>query len=139
MLRKALIGLGVLGLGDALYLTYVKLLAGGVCVAGDQCEIVNTSVYSTIGGIPISLFGAGTYAVMLVVLFLETRQEFLGENGPLIILGLSFFGLLYSIYLSYLELFVIHAICPFCALSALILLAMFIISVLRFQKTMETV
>ena len=68
-----------------------------------------------------------------------TCEEFLGENGPLIILGLSFFGLLYSIYLSYLELFVIHAICPFCALSAVILLAMFVISVLRFQKTMEAV
>ena len=138
MLRKALIALSLIGLADAIYLTYIKLAADGICVAGEGCEIVNTSVYSQIYGIPVAVLGGLAYVAMLVVLLLEPRNEFFEFNGPLIVLGLSIFGVLYSAYLTYLELYVIRAICEFCVLSAVVLTFMLILSVVRMQRMLKS-
>ena len=138
MLRKALIALSLIGLADAIYLTYIKLAADGICVAGEGCEIVNTSVYSQIYGIPVAVLGGLAYVAMLVVLLLEPRNEFFEFNGPLIVLGLSIFGVLYSAYLTYLELYVIRAICEFCVLSAVVLTFMLILSAARMQRTLKS-
>lgn len=139
MLRKALIALSLIGLADAIYLTYIKLAADGICVAGEGCEIVNTSVYSQIYGIPVAVLGGLAYVAMLVVLLLEPRNEFFEFNGPLIVLGFSIFGVLYSAYLTYLELYVIRAICEFCVLSAIVLTFMLILSAVRMQRTLKSV
>lgn len=139
MLRKALIALSLIGLADAIYLTYIKLAADGICVAGEGCEIVNTSVYSQIYGIPVAVLGGLAYLAMLVVLLLEPRNEFFEFNGPLIVLGFSIFGVLYSAYLTYLELYVIRAICEFCVLSAIVLTFMLILSAVRMQRTLKSV
>ena len=138
MLRKALIALSLIGLADAIYLTYIKLAADGICVAGEGCEIVNTSVYSQIYGIPVAVLGGLAYVAMLVVLLLEPRNEFFEFNGPLIVLGISIFGVLYSAYLTYLELYVIRAICEFCVLSAVVLTFMLILSVVRMQRMLKS-
>lgn len=139
MLRKALMFLAVLGLLDALYLTWIKLTADGVCVIGEGCEIVNTSPYSSIGGIPIALLGAGAYIAMFVVLYMEPRSKFFDLNGPMLVFGLSLAGVLYSAYLTYLELYVIHAICEFCVLSAIVLLIMLILSGIRLRTALQGV
>lgn len=131
--------LAVVGLLDSLYLAYVKLFSGGVCVAGTGCEIVNGSVYSSFAGIPIAVLGAGAYIAMLAVLWLEPQMDFFEMNGPLIVFGLSFFGTLYSAYLTYLEIYVIRAICPFCVLSAVVLLVMTVLCGLRIQQSMKAV
>lgn len=137
MFRKILIVLSVIGVADAIYLTYVKLQTGGICVAGAGCEIVNSSVYSQIAGIPIAALGGLAYLAMLAVLLLEPRIEFFEFNGPLIVFGFSFFGFLYSVYLTYLELFVIHAICEFCVLSAVVLTLMLVLSGLRLRQSLQ--
>ena len=137
MLRKALIGLSLIGLADSIYLTYVKLAASGVCVAFADCETVNNSIYSQINGIPIAALGAVAYVIMLVVLLLESQIDFLEFNGPLIILGLSLFGVLYSAYLTYLEIYVIRAICPFCVVSAVVLVFMLVLSGIRLQQNLK--
>lgn len=138
MLRKALMALSLIGLADAIYLTYIKLAADGICVAGEGCEIVNTSVYSQIYGIPVAVLGGLAYVAMLVVLLLEPGNEFFEFNGPLIVLGISIFGVLYSAYLTYLELYVIRAICEFCVLSAVVLTFMLILSAARMQRTLKS-
>jgi uncharacterized membrane protein len=137
LLRKALIGLSLIGLADSIYLTYVKLAASGVCVAFADCETVNNSIYSQINGIPIAALGAVAYVIMLVVLLLESQIDFLEFNGPLIILGLSLFGVLYSAYLTYLEIYVIRAICPFCVVSAVVLVFMLVLSGIRLQQNLK--
>ena len=137
MLRKVLIALSLIGLADAIYLTYVKLASGGICVAGAGCEIVNSSTYSQIGGIPIAALGGLAYVIMLAVLLLESQVDFFEFNGPLIVFGMSLFGVLYSAYLTYLEIYVIRAICPFCVLSAVVLTIMLILSVIRLQRTLK--
>jgi len=130
--------LSLIGLADAIYLTYIKLAADGICVAGEGCEIVNTSVYSQIYGIPVAVLGGLAYVAMLVVLLLEPGNEFFEFNGPLIVLGISIFGVLYSAYLTYLELYVIRAICEFCVLSAVVLTFMLILSVVRMQRMLKS-
>lgn len=138
MLRKILIALSILGILDAAYLTYVKVMEDGVCAVGGGCAIVNTSPYASLWGIPIAAIGGAAYLVMLIVLLLEERSDFFAINGGLIVFGLSLIGVLYSVYLTYLELYVIHAICPFCVISAVILLAMLVISIMRVHNDLQT-
>lgn len=132
-LRRLSIVLAVLGAVDALYLTYVKLAhaQAAFCQAGGGCDTVNASPYSEIGGIPVALLGFGAFLLILLLLLLERRMT---EYGPLAVFGLSMTGVLYSGYLTYLELFVIHAICPYCVISAVLLLALLGISILRLQR-----
>lgn len=129
--------LALVGLADSIYLTYVKLVAGGVCIAGNGCETVNLSPYSQIGVVPVALLGALSYIIMLAILLMENSSEFFEFNGPLMLFGLSFFGVLYSAYLTYLEIYVIKAICPFCVVSAVVLVLMLIISSLRLRATFK--
>ncbi|MCW5873568.1 MAG: vitamin K epoxide reductase family protein [Anaerolineales bacterium] len=138
MLRKILIVLSILGILDAAYLTYVKVIEDGVCAVGGGCAIVNTSPYASLWGIPIAAIGGAAYVVMLIVLLLEERSDFFAINGGLIVFGLSLIGVLYSVYLTYLELYVIHAICPFCVISAVILVAMLIVSIMRLRNDLQT-
>jgi len=138
LLRKVLVGLSLIGLVDSIYLTYVKLVSSGLCVAGEGCEIVNSSIYSQINGIPVAALGAVAYASMLVVLLLEDRVNFIEFNSPLIVFGMSLFGVLYSAYLTYLEIYVIRAICPFCVLSAVVLSIMLVLSGVRLQRSLKT-
>lgn len=129
--------LAVVGLLDAIYLTWIKVVSKGVCIIGGGCEIVNTSQYSTIAGIPIAVLGAGAYLVMLAILILEPRNSFLDLNSPILVLGISLAGVLYSAYLTYLELYVIHAVCQFCVLSAVILAIMLVLSAMRMRASLE--
>jgi uncharacterized membrane protein len=137
LLRKLLLLLGFIGLADSLYLTWIKVMEDGVCNVSSGCEVVNTSQYASIAGIPIAALGAGAYIVMIVILLLESRSEFFEFNSPLLIFGISLAGFLYSAYLTYLELYVIHAICPFCVVSAVVLTLMLIFSAIRLQRSLR--
>lgn len=124
--------LAVVGLLDSIYLTWVKLANQyAICGPIGDCESVNSSPYAEIGGIPIALLGAGAYLLIIVILVLEQRGGFWLEYGSVLVFGLSLIGVLYSVYLTYLELFVIRAICPYCVLSAVVLVLLFAIAVLR--------
>lgn len=138
MLRRILIGLAILGLLDSVYLTYIKVLEDGVCTVSGGCAIVNTSPYASLAGIPIAAIGAVAYLAMLAVLWLEERNDFFAVNGSMIVFGMALIGVLYSAYLTYLELYVIHAICPFCVVSAVILVVMLAVSILRLRNDLHT-
>jgi uncharacterized membrane protein len=123
----------LVGLADSIYLTVLKLThQESRCIAGiGDCFSVNTSRYSTIFGIPIALLGAGAYLVILTLLLLESRKGFWEENAGLGIFGVTLLGVLFSGYLTYLEIAVIHAVCPFCVVSAIAMLILFVISIVR--------
>ena len=135
-LRLYSIVLSVVGLVDSLYLTVIKLTnEKGLCLQGvGDCWTVNISRYSEIAGIPIAILGAGAYLTLLFLLLLEAKGSFWREYGPLAVFGISLTGLIYSIYLTYLEIAVIKAICPFCVISALVMAALFILAVIRLVK-----
>ena len=134
-MRKILIALASVGLLDAIYLTWIKLSgAEAMCAGVGDCSAVNASRYSEIAGIPIAVFGGGAYLAMLLILIYKDRVDFLRENGAMLLVGISLAGVLYSAYLTYIELYVIHAICPYCVLSAIVLTLMLIISILYFRQ-----
>ncbi|MDD5711000.1 MAG: vitamin K epoxide reductase family protein [Candidatus Colwellbacteria bacterium] len=125
--------LAVIGLADSLYLTYAHYQqnSGIVCSLGfGVCDEVTTSKYSVIFGIPLAAFGIIFYLLVLVPTFLYKRN---GRQKTLRVLwGWVTLGFGVSIYLIYLQAFVLHAYCPLClasaTLSALIFLGVFLLS-----------
>ena len=121
-----------IGLADAIYLTWVKLAHQAVfCPGYGGCDTVNTSPYSEIAGLPIALIGAGAYLAVLILLLLENTGNFWRENSSLLVFGISLAGVLFSAYLTYIEIAVIHAICLYCVTSAVAILILFILTILR--------
>ena len=116
-LRIMLIVLAVVGLGVAAYLTYVHY-AGikPVCTAGGSCAKVQTSVYSKLAGVPVALIGLIGYVVILGSLLLPEN-----ENSRFATMAFTLVGFGFSAYLTYRELFSIHAVCDWCVSSAVIL------------------
>jgi uncharacterized membrane protein len=131
-LRIAAIITAGIGLLDSIYLSWVKITHSEVyCGTSGQCETVSNSSYSEIGGVPIAYLGLGAYLAVLLLLYLEGRGKLWQENSPLVVFGISLVGVIYSVYLTYIEIWVLRAICPYCVLSALAMLALFVISILR--------
>ena len=130
-LRVAGTVLAFLGLVDAAYLTYLKfqLMINGPGCAFGGCDEVNQSPYAMFFGIPVALWGFLVYAMLLGMSLLWQKAEgnrelWLGRG----MLALSAWGLVFSAYLTALELFVIHAICPFCVISAIIITVLFVVT-----------
>lgn len=135
-IRVASMILASLGLLDSIYLTWLKF-SGQYAFCGPigNCESVNSSVYSEIFGIPIALLGAGAYLTIVVLLFLERSGLFWREYSPLAIFGISLIGMLYSIYLTYVEIAILREICPYCVISAIILVVLLVLSSIRLYNT----
>jgi uncharacterized membrane protein len=129
------LGLSLVGLGVSAYLTWVKL-SGNTASCGNvgDCESVNNSRYAVIGGVPIALFGALSYLVLLALLAAEHRRPQWAEGARLTVFGVSLIGTLYSAYLTYIEVAVLRAICPYCVVSALAMTAVLILCVQRLRS-----
>ncbi len=131
----ATFALACLGVLDATYLLVYKLTNNNaMCLGNGGCHDVNFSSYSEIGGIPVSVFGIVTYLVIAGILLLEPRFKIAKENGSLAIFGISVVGVAFTVYLTWLEIYVIHAICPFCVASAVIIALIFILAIIRLIK-----
>ncbi len=126
----------LVGALDATYLTWIKLSHNETqCAPGlGDCFTVNTSPYSELFGIPVAVFGLMTYLLIILIFLLESRVDFLRENGKLAVFGISLVGVIYSAYLSYLEEYVIRAWCPYCVVSAIMISVIFILSILRLKQ-----
>jgi uncharacterized membrane protein len=129
-LRITLIVLSVIGLGLASYLTYVHY-AGikPACTAGESCTKVQTSSYSKLAGVPVALMGLIGYVAILASLLAAEREA---TRLATAVFTLGGFG--FSAYLTYRELFSIHAICEWCVSSAVVLTVMMCLSVWRFLR-----
>lgn len=112
-----MIGAAAAGTAIALYLTVVKL-TGGVPACGPLigCETVNSSVYSEFFGIPVALFGAAASAVVLVGSIAWWWLE--ARSGLLVAYAIGLASLPVLAYLTYLEIFVIRAVCAWCVAYA---------------------
>ncbi len=134
-LRWTSLVLGAIGLLDAGYLTWIKLTntVAIACKGIGDCATVNTSKYAEMWGIPIAIFGAATYLVILLLLLLEGRWTHDSYPYRLGIFGVTLVGTLYSAYLSYVEVAILRAICPYCVVSAVVMAALFVISVIRLR------
>jgi uncharacterized membrane protein len=125
-----MIGLTVVGLGVASYLTYVHYSGiQPVCTAGGSCLEVQTSIYSKLAGVPVALIGLlGYIAIMASLLFPEN------ETTRFATVAFTVVGFGFSAYLTYRELFSIHAVCEWCASSAVIMTVLMCLAIWRFLK-----
>jgi uncharacterized membrane protein len=133
-LRILAIVLAVAGLVVAAYLTYVHYAdAEAVCVGGGgACERVQTSEYAKLAGIPVAVLGLTGYGAIAVASLLR------GERAILAASTLALGGAGFSAYLTYLELFVIDAICQWCVFSALLMTAIFAVNAIRMVRYVGT-
>jgi uncharacterized membrane protein len=126
-LRVGALGIAGVGVGVAGYLTYVHyaglqpFCAGG----GHGCERVQSSSYASLAGIPVAVLGLGGYVAIAIALVAP------GDGARLAVAALAVSGFGFSAYLTYLELFVIHAICQWCVASAALLTVLAVLAVWR--------
>jgi uncharacterized membrane protein/thiol-disulfide isomerase/thioredoxin len=116
-----------LGLVVASYLAYVEIGENeAVCGAVGDCNAVQQSEYAELFGlIPIGLLGVFGYVMILAVwVFSRRASGWIGDAAQAILLGLALFGTAFSIYLTFLEPFVIGATCAWCLTSAMLMILM---------------
>ena len=127
--RMAIAVMALLGLLLSVYLTLYKLGVTGplMCGAGDSCERVQTGPYGDLFGIPVAAYGVAAYAVLLAVAMVGIQPQWLNRPEPSRWLAwLALPGVLFTAYLKFLEIFVIHAICRWCVVSAVLIVAIFV-------------
>ncbi len=130
-LRITLIVMAVLGTGLAAYLTYIhyagiKPLCGR---NGGSCEIVQTSKYSHLLGVPVATIGLIGYVLILGSLLAPEEERFRFATAALVLGGFGF-----SLYLTYREVFSLEKICEYCVSSAILLTLMLPLTMWRFLR-----
>jgi len=125
-----------LGLLVSIYMTIYKISHNdSMCLGSGDCSTVNASRYSEVNGIPVAVIGIGGYLALLGTLLLEKRNEFFRKNGTLIGFGLALTGFVFTLWLIYVELVLLRAICPFCVTSQISMTIVFIAALIRLVKS----
>lgn len=126
-LRRAIAFVAALGIGVATYIAIADSGGGApACLAGGTgCETVASSSYSHIAGVNIAIFGIAGYALLLASAFFANDAARFG--GFAVALG----GFGFSVYLTYLEIFKIEAICQWCVSSAVLMTILFLLNTTR--------
>lgn len=122
------VALALVGLGVAGYLTALKL--GGnqafLCRDGSGCDIVQASRYSLLAGVPTAMWGVGMYfAIAVLAAMPRTARRW--QAAFMLVSG----AVAFSIYLTYLSIFVIGATCPYCLVSGGIAVALLAVMIWR--------
>jgi uncharacterized membrane protein len=126
-LQRAIAFAAALGVGVATYIAIADSGGGSpVCIAGGHgCATVARSSYSHLAGVNIAVFGIVGYALLLACAFFASDAARLGG----FVIALAGFG--YSVFLTYLEIFKIEAICQWCIASAVLMTILFLLSATR--------
>ena len=137
--RRAIAFISLVGFFLAAYLTLYKLgyIETLACGTG-SCEVVQSSKWSTLFGRPVAIWGACFYLAMLAL-------SLAGSFGPLeesraVEIGLALIsgsGVLFSAWLTFVEVALLHAICRYCVVSACLVLILFVLSILDLRRPSE--
>ena len=127
MLRRIIAFVAALGIGVATYITIADSGGGSpTCLAGGTgCETVANSSYSHIAGVNVAVFGIIGYIAILATAFFASDLARFGGFA----FSLGGFG--FSVYLTYLEIFKIEAICQWCVSSAVLMTILFLLNATR--------
>lgn len=122
------------GVAVAVYIAIADSGGGApACVGGSHgCQTVADSSYSHLLGVNIAIFGAIGYLLLLAAALL--RGDVARMGGFVVALG----GFGYSVFLTYLELFVIDAICQWCVISAILMTVLFAANAVRMVRYVGT-
>ena len=123
--------LALIGVFVSTYLTLYKLgYIGELKCAVGSCETVNTSRWATFLGLPVAAWGLGFYVSALVLAMRSIQEKYADARAfSVAFVALTGWGVVFSGWLTYLELFVINAICMWCVISACIVAIMFVVSI----------
>jgi len=139
--RMIVAALALAGIFISLYLTLYKLgVIGELTCSIGSCETVNTSKWSTFLHLPVALWGLLFYIEVFVISLVGTIPRF--ENEPFVsvlLVAEAAIGVLFSAWLTYLELAVIHAICIWCVTSAVVVTAILFVSFADLRDTRANV
>jgi uncharacterized membrane protein len=128
--------LALAGIFISLYLTLYKIgVIGELSCSIGSCETVNLSKWSRFLGLPVAAWGLFFYIDVFAIAMIGTMPRF--ENETLVSLVLTAetaVGVLFSAWLTYLELAVIHAICIWCVTSAAVVTLIFLTSALDLRE-----
>jgi protein-disulfide isomerase/rhodanese-related sulfurtransferase/uncharacterized membrane protein len=136
MRKPLMLALPLLGLFDSLYLLWVYTSPSRpiVCL-GSGCDAVRASSYAHLLGLPLPAFGVAIYAFLgLLILAEDLVSARLGRAIQYAVAGISGAGFLFSLYLTYLAEFVIHAWCMWCVVSALVVTGIFVLSLFELRR-----
>jgi uncharacterized membrane protein len=131
--KRLRVGAGLValaGVGVAGYLTWAHFADSSVlCVAGGGCETVQESEYAEIARVPVAVLGLGAYATILGLVAWDS------VGARLAAAALAFVGLLFSLYLLALQLFVIEAVCIWCMANDVVIApALAVLTALRLRS-----
>ena len=131
MTRRMLTALvALVGVFVATYLAFYKAgLIGSLACGTGSCETVQQSPWANLFGLPVAVWGVGYYLAVFAIAFVGTLERWADDRRiSLVLLLLTAWGVIFSGYLTYLELFVIHAICRYCVVSAVLAVIVFALS-----------
>lgn len=124
-IRLAVAFFALVGAGIAAYLTYVHYTGGSVACSTGGCEKVQTSSYSEIVGVPVALVGLIGYLAILAAALVR------GEPGAVVGGALTLIGFAFAMYLLYVQIAIIDAICQWCVGSDAVMAILLVLAVAR--------
>lgn len=130
----------VIGIGVAGYLSWAEVAGEEtVCVDAGKidCSAVQNSTYAKTLGVPVAVMGLLGYLGILAVLVLEDQLILAATYGRTAIVGMALFGVMFSLYLSYLEGTVLDAWCQWCITSAILITILLGIGIYRLYLFMQ--
>jgi uncharacterized membrane protein len=129
--RMAIALMSLVGILIALYLTLYKIgVIGDLSCSIGSCETVNTSRWATLLGLPVAAWGLAAYVALFALSMAGTTERYAGSRGlSWLLVAIAGWSVLFSAWLTYVELFVIDAICIWCVTSALILVGILVAGV----------
>jgi uncharacterized membrane protein len=129
----------LVGFFIAVYLTLYKAGIIGVLACGaGSCETVQLSRWATFLGLPVAAWGAGYYALVFALAFAGVQDRWSESRGlALALFIVTGWGVLFSAWLTYLELFVIRAICRWCVVSAVLAVVLFALTLWDWKETRQ--
>lgn len=136
-MRKAiLLALSLAGLFISIYLWWVYTSPSHALVClGTGCDVVRSSRYAVLWGEPLPIYGVAMYASLVLLVFAEQLiSTQIAGKVRYVFTAMAAAGFLFSVYLTYLEGFVIHAWCAWCVGSALTITFIFAVAVLQWVR-----
>ena len=137
VLLWASVVLSGLGLSISGYLVAKRFTGGSLaCTRWAQCDVVNNSVYSQLYGVPVSVIGLAGYLLLLMLAVAAVWTEGRTQRRTLLLsFVLALGGVGFSIYLTYLEIYVIEALCAWCVASAIVIALLVIVTAVASRLT----
>lgn len=138
-LTLASLVLASIGLALSLYLSYVHYNLDALICTGTGCEVVQTSKYSELAGIPLAFMGVAMFVTLIsLIIVREKRQEYADLiTTAMVVILLT--AVLYWAYLTYIELYVLKAVCQWCVYTSIATLLMLIVEGYRWYQNYTSI